>query len=180
MIYKKRKPMIHTIFSLIMYIALTIFISFGLFNLLNLTYEDVNKLNHGLPTSKVDLNLVPIKKDSLVSNNIIIEETNNKIEEPFIKDKKVLDAMKVIEKYYTDIISKNIESHFSSNSDNMCKISFKVDKSELKIMSCDDYTFKRQIELALSKGGQYKNKIINGVDLSNEVVYFDYSISGSK
>lgn len=180
MIYKKRKPAFYGIISLIMYIGLTIFIIFGLFNLFNFTYDDLNREQHELPTSKINLELKPIIQNMQVSNNIIIEEKDKIIEEPIIKDKKVLDAMKVIENYYINIINKNINSHFSSNNSNMCKIIFKVNTSELIIVSCDDFTFKRQLELALLKSKQYTNKIINGVDLSKEVVYFDYSISGSK
>lgn len=180
MIYKKRKPVIYSLITLIMYIGLTVFIVLGLLNLLNFTYEDFNKEEHISPTSKINLELKPIEKKEEVSNNIIIEEKDNIVKEPIVKDENVLNAMKVIENYYTNIIDRNIKSHFSANKSNMCKIVFKVNTSELIIVSCDDFTFKRQIELALLKHKPYSNKIVNGVDLSKEVVYFDYLISRSK
>lgn len=180
MIYKKRKPVIYSLITLIMYIGLTVFIVLGLLNLLNFTYEDFYKEEHISPTSKINLDLKPILTKEEVSNNIIIEEKDKVFEEPIVKDKNVLNAMKVIENYYTNIINKNIKSHFSSNKSNMCKIIFKVNTSELIIMSCDDFTFKRQVELALLKHKPYANKVVNGVDLSKEVVYFDYLISSPK
>jgi hypothetical protein len=56
----------------------------------------------------------------------------------------------------------------------MCSLGFNVNKAEVAIVNCDDYAFGRQIELSLAKFKPYNGKVVNGVDLSKEIVYFNY------
>lgn len=179
MFYKKKKSFIYFFISFILYTFLTIFIIMGLFNLFNFTYEELYKEKLETPTDIFSLELKPMEMPEILSNNII-EEKIKEEEIPVPKDPKIIEAMKVIENYYKSAINKNIKSHFSANNNNMCKMIFKVNKSELTIVSCDDFAFKRQVELSLSNVKPYPNKTVNGVDLSKEMVYFDYLISDIK
>lgn len=176
MFYKRKKPFIHVFISFILYSFLTVFILVGLFHLLNSTYEDINKTKQEESNEKLLIDLKPFPIEDIVSNNMIETEKEKEIEIPLPKDPNIINAMKVIENYYISNINKNIKKHFSANDKNMCKMLFNVSTSELKIVSCDDFTFQRQIELSLVNVKPYKNKIINSVDLSKEIVYFDYLI----
>ena len=153
---------------------MTVFIVLGLFNLSNYVYTAYNKEKVENPTDLTALPLQPIETKEEVSNNIILEEKEAEKLEPLPKDPKIDAALNVISNYYINGISKNIKTHFSSNANNMCSIVYKISSSELIIASCDDYTFKRQVELALEKVKMYPSKTVNGIDLSKEIVYFDY------
>lgn len=177
MFYKRKKPFIHIFISFILYAFLLVFIIVGLFHLFNTTYEGAYQSKIEASNKNFTLDLKPIDKEDIVSNNILETEKEKEIDIPLPKDPKVIEAMKIIENYYTSAINKNIKKHFSSTNENMCKLLFKVAKSELIIVSCDDFTFKRQIELSLVNVKPYQNKTVNGVDLSKEIVYFDYLIS---
>jgi len=177
MLYKRKKSMIHIIFSFIFYVFLFIFIILGLLNLFNFTYEEMYAEKQNTPSEHIDLELKPIEQENIISNNIIEEVKEKEEDIPEPQDPNTIKAMEVISNYYIAAIDKNIKKHFSAKPDNMCKLVYKVSKLELIIVSCDDFTFKRQVELALVNVKPYKNKIVNGVDLSKELVYFDYLIN---
>lgn len=176
MLYKKKRPVIVIIFSYIFYIFATIFIVLGLFQLSNFVYIEYNKDKVNTPTALNELPLQPIEVEKAESNNFIEEEKQKEEEIPVARDPKVESAMKVIENYYISSIDRNIKPHFSAHKGNMCNIVYKVSTNEVTVASCDDYTFKRQVELALEKIKPYSVKTVNGVDLSKEMVYFNYLI----
>lgn len=180
MLYKRKKPIIIVIFTYVFYLFATVFIVLGLFNLTSFLYVEYNKDKVTEPTAINELPLQPLAVESAVSNNVLLDEKEKEAEIPLPKDPKVDAAMKVIADYYSNGIDRNIKPHFSASKENMCSVVFKVSNSELVIASCDDYTFKRQVELALEKIKPYSSKVINGVDLSKEIVYFNYLTKETK
>jgi hypothetical protein len=180
MLHKKKKPFIYVIFLTIFYIILFLFIVLGLLQLTNFAYNQYNEEKKVIEPQDIELSLAPIEQEVIVSNNELLMNKEKEEEEPLVIDPKVGEAMNVIANYYKSIIQRNIKSHFSANSKNMCKLAFKVGKGELSIINCDDYTFKRQVELSLIDSKPFKDKVVNGIDLSKEVVYFDYLININK
>lgn len=176
MLYKKKKPFFLIVFKSLFYVILTIFCILGLLQFGNQVYNYYYEKEQKIQLNTIDLALKPIEKEEIVSNNIIIEESEE-IEEPIAKDPKIEAAMDTISNYYKKNIDKNFKVHFSANENNICKFGFNVSKNELNFISCDDYAFKRQVELALTDVKPFKDKVINGIDLSKEVVYFDYLIN---
>lgn len=176
MLYKKKKPFFLVIIKSLFYVILTLFCILGLLQFGNHVYNYYSEKEQQEQLSSIDLDLKPIEKESIISNNIVIEESEI-IEEPTAIDPKVEAAMNVISNYYKRNIDRNLKVHFSANENNICKFAFNVSKTELVFISCDDHTFKRQVELALTDIKPFKDKVINGLDLSKEVVYFDYLIN---
>lgn len=172
MLYKKKKPVIFVIFTYIFYLFATIFIVLGLFNLSNFAYKEYNKDKVNEPTPVAELALQPIEMEIPESNNVIEEVKEEDI--PLAKDPKVEAAMKQVSDYYISNIARFIKPHFAAKKENMCSLGYSVSKLELTIISCDDYAFGRQIELATAKFKPYNGKVVNGVDLSKEIVYFNY------
>jgi hypothetical protein len=172
MLYKKKKPVIFIIFTYLFYAFATIFIVLGLFNLSNFAYKEYNKDKINEPTPIAELALQPIEMEVSESNNVIQEVKEEDI--PLAKDPKVEAAMKQISDYYVSNIGRYIKPHFAAKKDNMCSLGFNVNKAEVAIVNCDDYAFGRQIELSLAKFKPYNGKVVNGVDLSKEIVYFNY------
>ncbi len=177
MLYKKKKPIILIIGTYMFYLFLSIFIVLGLFNLSNFVYNEYNKEKVSTPTDINQLPLKPIEVETPVSNNFIEESKAKEEDIPLPKDPKTEAAMNIIANYYKASIDKNIKAHFSANKDNMCNIMYKVNTNELIITSCDDFAFKRQVELALEKTKSYPSKSVNGIDLTKEIVYFNYLIN---
>lgn len=172
MLYKKKKPVIFIIFTYLFYLFATIFIVLGLFNLSNFAYKEYNKDKVNEPTPISELALQPIEMEVAESNNMIQEEKEEDI--PVAKDPKIESAMKQVSDYYISNIGRYIKPFFAAKNDNMCNLGFKVSTAELMIINCDDYAFGRQIELTLTKFKPYNGKVVNGVDLSKEIVYFNY------
>ena len=172
MLYKKKKPVIFVIFTYVFYLFATIFIVLGLFNLSNFAYKEYNKEKVSEPTPLAELALQPIEMEVPESNNVIEEVKEEDI--PLAKDPKVEAAMKQVSDYYISNIARFIKPHFAAKKENMCSLGYSVSKLELTIISCDDYAFGRQIELAAAKFKPYNGKVVNGVDLSKEIVYFNY------
>lgn len=177
MLYKKKRPIIVIVFTYIFYLFATIFIVLGLFNLSNFVYTEYHKEKVTTPTDLNELALKPIEVAPEISNNIIEEEKVKEEEIPLPRDPKIEAAMKVISDYYKSGIDRNFKPHFSAQKGNMCSILFKIKNNELIIVSCDDNAFKRQVELSLEKVKPYPSKTVNGVDLSKEMVYFNYLIN---
>jgi hypothetical protein len=172
MLYKKKKPIIFIIFTYIFYLFATLFIVLGLFNLSNFAYKEYNKDKINEPTPVSELALQPIEMEVAESNNIIQETKEEDI--PLPKDPKIEAAMKQVADYYITNIGKYIKPHFAAKKDNMCSLGYSISKTELTIISCDDYAFGRQIELTLTKFKPFTGKIVNGVDLTKEMIYFNY------
>lgn len=84
-----------------------------------------------------------------------------------------LKARSILESYYKDKISKVIGKKLVAGSLNICRIDYDISSQKTTVPFCDDYVFKRSVELSLSKVPPF-NKDLNLKNVDIKKISFDY------
>lgn len=114
-----------------------------------------------LPSSKIDEGVL-IKKNKIDEVKVDYKDSENYMESKII-----------IENHYTPKIRKLIKENIVDSSSNVCRIEYDVSSKKASVSICDDYVFKRNVDLAINKVSDYKGSL-NIDNKKIKSVSFDY------
>lgn len=151
-------------------ILATAFMSIGFYFFIDYSYSVLFKNQDFNDESKIEL-----KPFGKVDGGLLIRKAKI-IEKGFdYKDSDMyLKAKVMLENYYKEKINKTIDEKIIAGSFNICRIDYDILNKSTSVPFCDDYVFKRNVELSLEKIAPFKSNLnISNKDIKK--ISFDYT-----
>lgn len=147
----------------------TIFISIGIYFFVDFTYGLIFSVDDFNPDDRIVL-----VEDSKIEASLVAMKKEEAKKEISVVDTEAYNNLKTtLTNYYSDRINKNIKRDLIADGENVCKLDYSIKNKSISISVCDDYVFKREVELALKSVPNYNGRI----DFGNEnisKISFDY------
>lgn len=163
----KRITFLNKIFFYIS-ILFGLFVSVGFYFAIDMFYSVFFKTADFNSDDKIIL-----RPSIIIDESLTVKKEAKKKDFDYRKTDGYMSDKTKLDNYYKKKIDDKIKTNLISGSDNICKIDFNLKTKTASISICDDFVFKREVEIALSKIENYKNKLVTD---SNSVksISFEY------